>query len=169
MHSIAQQKKGDISGNFMHANASMTAGLAGQQKCKLEGGQEEHETLNQKKIQLTMSGAYRILEILKEMFNFHQASKGISAEDCKEIKKKLFAKENTYENRQINAKLEIFDERRNTHKAPIQIQRQLLGMDLTPLATGKRQKSELTSKKRMSLKNSVEGWETTLSSGATCP
>jgi hypothetical protein len=121
----------------LRGNASMTAGLAGQRKRKLEGGGEEHETLNQKKIQPTVSGAYRTSEILKETLNSHQTSKGISAEDRKELKKKLFAKENTYESRRINAKLEQFDERRNTHKAPNQIQRQLPGMDLTPLVRGR--------------------------------
>jgi hypothetical protein len=44
----------------------MTAGLAGQQKQKLEEGREEHETLNQKKIQPTVSGAYQTREIMKE-------------------------------------------------------------------------------------------------------
>jgi hypothetical protein len=121
----------------LHANGSMTAGMAGQRKRKLEGGAEEHETSNHKKIQPTVSGAYRTTEILKETFNSHQASKRISKEDRKEIKKKLFARENTYESRRINAKLESFDERRNTHKAPNQIQRQLPGMDLTPLVRGR--------------------------------
>ena len=37
----------------------------------------------------------------------------------------------------INAKLEIFDERWNTHKAHNQIQRQLADMDLTPLVRGR--------------------------------
>jgi hypothetical protein len=57
----------------------MTAGLAGQQKCKLEGGVEEHETLNGEKIQPTVSGGYRMTKILKETLNSHQASKGISS------------------------------------------------------------------------------------------
>jgi hypothetical protein len=85
VHAPHSTAKGSRRTKELRGNASMTAGLAGQRKRKLEGGGEEHETLNQKKIQPTMSGAYQTSEILKETLNSHQASKGISAEDRKEI------------------------------------------------------------------------------------
>ena len=121
----------------LRANATLTGGLPGQRKRKLEGNREEHETANRKKIQLTVSGAHRTTEILKEALNSHQASGRISKEEWDEIKKKLFAKGNTYENKRIEAKIETYDERRNTHKEPNQIQRQEAGMDLTALVVGR--------------------------------
>jgi hypothetical protein len=122
---------------ILRGNGSMTKGLAGQRKRKLEGGSEEHETAARKKIQPTVSGAHRTTEILKVALSSHQASGRIFKEDRKEIKKKLFAKGNTFEDKRIEKKIETYDERRNTHKEPNQIQRQAPGMDLTALVVGR--------------------------------
>jgi hypothetical protein len=133
-HNTAKEKRQNRN---LRANATMTGGMPGQRKRKLEGNREEHETTARKKIQPTVSGAHRTTEILKEALNSQQASGHIWKEERNEIKKKLFERGNTYDNKRIEAKIEIYDKKRSTHKEPNQIQRQAPGMDLTALVVGR--------------------------------
>jgi hypothetical protein len=136
VHRVQEGAKEMRENRVLRANQHVMRGLTGQRKRKLKSGGVEHETLDKRKIRAEATGAARTTEILKSAFEMNTKARRIAPADREELTEIIFSKDNQFQHQRVSLKVERFSNKRDTNKPPNAIQRQNLGMDLTPLMKG---------------------------------
>jgi hypothetical protein len=144
VHRVHEGAKEKREYRMLRANQHVTSGKPGQRKRKLKTGGLEHETLGRKKIRAEVTGAVRTTEIIKSAFETSTKAQQISPADREELTRRVFSKDNQFQHQRVSVKVERFANKRDTNKPPNAIQRQNLGMDLTPLMKGQIPYSKIT-------------------------